>query len=146
MAWTCHAHEGFDATKNTFKQWTCYYNNWQQVDFKVPTRRRWCGYKASCQILDFLEVIVTTYWYLVRNRGMGLGLYSWYQFLDPSPIPYVSHHVFGSELSGAIWMPEDGWASHPKDQVLFLSDPYLFAYLYRILNGTSWVFFIQYGF
>lgn len=40
MAWTCRAHEGFDATKNTFKQWTCYYNNWQQVDFKVPTRRR----------------------------------------------------------------------------------------------------------
>lgn len=48
--------------------------------------------KASCQILFFSpEVIITTYLYLVRNRGMGLGLYSWYQFLDPSPIPYVSH-------------------------------------------------------
>ena len=34
----------------------------------------WCGYKASCQILDFLEVIITTYWYLVRNRGTGLFL------------------------------------------------------------------------
>lgn len=33
--------------------------------------------KASCQILFFSpEVIITTYLYLVRNRGMGLGLYS----------------------------------------------------------------------